>query len=239
MSQRVRGSSRGARRVGVLILGASGLVAACGGGAPALPPVRPLVIHSGVRVFPDAERMREVDEWLRGELENIREDPSFLIVTVPRETPAYPWESLLIEGDTARIGVYRGAPEARTPFMVYAHLRLMKRMGRLEEWLPEAAGAEGYELERAILDRVAEVWLFGRSVFNAEPYAPLEELVYARAHGYLDAFLLTARGDEFPEERAAWLREDPDGMETYRSWFVATFEREPPGLRDREESRRR
>ena len=62
-------------------------------------------------------------------------------------------------------------------------------------------------------------------------YDPLEELLYANENGYLDALILTARGDEFKEERGAWLKEDPEGLERYRSWFVDTFSREPPGLR--------
>jgi len=60
----------------------------------------------------------------------------------------------------------------------------------------------------------------------------LEELVYANENGYLNAMLLTARGDEFKEERQAWLKDDPEALERYRRWFVDTFSREPPGLRE-------
>jgi hypothetical protein len=55
--------------------------------------------------------------------------------------------------------------------------------------------------------------------------------MYANENGYLDAMILTARGDEFREERQAWLREDPEAQERYRKWFLTTFNREPPGLR--------
>lgn len=177
--------------------------------------------------------MEEIDAWFRPEMDNIERDPTFLIETVDRDTPAYPWESLLIEGDTARIGVEGSkSPEARTAYMIYAHLHLMKAMGRLEEFLPGAAGAQGYELERAILARVSDVWLYGRATFDAIAYEPLEELVYANESGFLDAFMLTARGEEFGEERRRWLQEDPQALERYREWFVETFDREPPGLRE-------
>ena len=206
---------------------------ACAAGPAALPDPRPLVIRSGARLHPEKPRMEEIDRWFRPQMENIEQDPTFLIETVVRDSEAYPWESLLIEGDTARIGVEGGrSPEARTAYMIYAHLHLMKVMGRLDEFLPGAEEAEGYALERAILARVSDVWLYGRGVFDATAYDPLEELTYSNESGNLDAFILTARGEEFGEERRAWLQEDPDALERYRQWFVDTFEREPPGLRE-------
>ena len=63
------------------------------------------------------------------------------------------------------------------------------------------------------------------------PSIPWRSSLYANENGYLDAMILTARGDEFKEERQAWLKEDPEALERYRKWFVDTFGREPPGLR--------
>jgi hypothetical protein len=209
------------------------LLGACATGSSGLPEPRTIVIRSGSRLHPEMTRMEEIDGWYRPQMENIEADPTFMIETVPRDTPSYPWESLLIEGTTARIGVeVTKSPEAARAFMIYAHLHLMNRMGRLDEFLPGAGGQEGYLLERALLARVADVWFYGRGLFNATAYGPLEELLFSKEAGYLDAFLLTARGDEFEEERQRWLQEEPEGLERYRRWFVDTFEREPPGLRE-------
>lgn len=208
-------------------------IGACAGGPAELPSPRPIVIRSGARLYPEKARMQEIDSWFRPEMQNIEQDPSFWIETVSRDTQAYPWESLFITGDTARIGVERSAgPEARTAFSVYAHLRLMKLWGRLEEFIPEAPDGDGFPVERAILSKVADVWLFARGVYDAQAFDPLEELTFANEEGYLDAFILTARGDDFGEERRRWLQEDPEALERYRAWFVETFEREPPGLRE-------
>lgn len=216
---------------GLLVTGLGG----CAAGASDLPDPRPLVIRSGARLYPEKPRMEEIDSWFRPQMQNIEQDPSFWIITVVRDTPAYPWESLLIQGDTANIGVEGGkSREAETAYQIYAHLHMMKTMGRLDEFLPGAPQAEGYALERAMLARVSDVWLYGRGVFDAVAYEPLEELVYSNEAGYLDAFLLTARGEEFPEERARLLQEDPESLDRYRAWFLDTFEREPPGLRDEE-----
>lgn len=212
---------------------ASLLVGACAAGPADLPDARTIVIRSGARLYPDMARMVEINAWYQPQMENIELDPSFLIETVDRDTPAYPWESMFIEGDTARIGVETGkSAEASTAFQIYAHLHLMKQMNRLDEFLPGAGGQEGFLLERAILARVADVWFFGRGVFQAQAYDPLEEILYCNEGGYLDALILTARGEEFEEERQAWLEEDPQGMERFRNWFVETFEREPPGFRE-------
>jgi hypothetical protein len=129
------------------------------------------------------------------------------------------------------VRVPRGAQESELVFHIYGHLHLMARMGRLEEWLPEAPEATGYELERAILSRTADAWILGRTVYNISPYGPLDELAYAKDGGYLDAFIFTARPSEFVADRAEWVRANPGAMERYREWFLDTFSREPPGLR--------
>lgn len=219
-----------ATRVGLLAL--TGVVTACASGPPEVPDPRPIIIYSGARIRVEPERMREINDWVTREQTNIVEDPSFLVETGLAADEVYPWEHLEFAGeDTVKVRLDPRAPDARLVFEIYAHLHLMARMGRQAEWLPEAPEATGYALERAILARVSDAWLLGRTTFDTQPYAPLDELIYAKENGYLDAFIFTARPDEFAEARAAWAREDPDRSEAYRDWFVATFNREPPGLR--------
>ena len=63
------------------------------------------------------------------------------------------------------------------------------------------------------------------------PYGPLDELAYAKEAGFLDAFIFTARPDEFAVRRAQWARANPGEVERFREWFLDTFSREPKGLR--------
>ncbi len=196
-----------------------------------LPPARGLITLSGARLPADDERMDQIDLWVRAELQNIEEDPTFLISTVFQEEPVLPWEGLVLEGDTARIRVQGGAAEARSAFLIYAHLHLMDQQGRLAEWLPDAEGLEGFELEKAIVSRTADAWYYGRSVFAWAPYSVMDEVLYSRENGYLDAYLLTARAEEFPTEREAWLDGSDGALEEYRNWFREAFETNPPGLR--------
>ena len=205
----------------------------CGSGLTVVvPPTRPIIVSSGERLRADPERMDSIVQWLEAETINIQQDPTFLIRAVPTARETLPWLGLTIEGDTASIQYDRAHPDITTVFDVYAHLHLMKSMGRLDEWLPEHADKQGFELEREIVSRAADVWLIGRAAFGAPAYGPLDELIYAKEAGYLDPFILVARSEEFAEERAAWDTDRAEELEAYRTWFRSVFDREPPGLRE-------
>jgi len=134
------------------------------------------------------------------------------------------------QGDTANVSA-QAIPGIQWPYTIYAHLHLMAAQNRLDRWLPEAAGASDFELERAILARVSDSWLYQRSIFDAPPYGILDELMYSKENGYLQAFILTARPDAFVEARRDWLAADPGAQESYVAWFRRAFERDPPGAR--------
>ena len=219
--------------LGALLIAGALAAGACAGGY-SLPSPRTLVNHTGARIYADEARLAEIDIWVREQQENIIVDPSFWIIENRSEVETYPWDALSISGDTAVVLVYASAPESGSFMSFYGHFHLMDTMDRLDEVLPEAVDAEGYELERAILSRISDAWLYGRAVFDMAPYGPLDELLFSHENGYLDAFILTARPKEFEERRDTWLQENPGREEEYRRWFVETFEREPPGLREPE-----
>jgi hypothetical protein len=223
------GRSKALARAGVL--GLASVVIGCASGPPDVPPPRPIVIHSGARIRADHDRMRKVYEWVTREETNINDDPSFWIIGQSTINEVFPWDGLRISNDTATVQIPLGGNDASLVYQIYGHLHLMVTMGRQEEWLPEAPSAVGYELERAILKRCADAWVLGRTVFDTQPFGPMDELAYASESGFLDAFIFTARPDEFAVSRTAWARENPERTEEYRDWFIETFNREPPGLR--------
>lgn len=216
-------------RLGVLALVA--LTGACSGQAPDIPRPRPIVVHSGARIRADHDHMREVNEWVLREQLNIEQDPSFWVIGSNTVTETFPWEGLEISSDSVTVRIPLGGQDASLVYQIYGHLHLMTTMGRQEEWLPEAPAAVGYELERAILTRVADAWILGRTVFDTQPFTPLDELAYAKDAGFLDAFIFTARPGEFAASRTTWTRANPGEIDRYRDWFVDTFNREPPGIR--------
>ena len=206
------------------------LLTACGGSA-AFPQPRGIIVFSGERIATDPERMEAVDLALRPHLEDIDRNPSFLISLDRQVNAAYPWTTLDIRGDTAHIAVERTAGDAQTPFLIYAHLRLMQERDELGEWVPEVREQtlSALETEEAILEYVADVWLLGRSVFDTQPHGPLDELIYARDRGFLRPFILATQPDRFDDERAAFAEENPEWEAELTDFFQRTFERDGPG----------
>ncbi len=224
--------SRKSIRRGPVTLALASLLAACSVADPPIPEPRPIVVHSGARIRAERDHMQEVNDWVTRQQRNIVEDPTFLVALDAVTEEVYLWENLRIQADTVWVSVDVRAPDTRLVHEIYGHLHLMSRVGRQEEWMPEAPTAEGYDLERAILARCADAWILGRTVFETAPYGPLDELAYAKDAGHLDAFIFTARPDEFAPARAEWARANPGAPEAYRDWFLETFNREPPGLRN-------
>lgn len=211
----------------LLVLAAAAVtVAGCGSAGLRLPEARPLVIQSGARLSPDEARLQTIYEWVDEEIRNIEQDPSFLIDVQPTSTDVYPWETLEISGDTASVRVRRTNPDLSSVYQIYAHLHLMKEMGRADEWIPEAAGMDGWEFERRVMARVSDAWLLGRASFGFVPSRLMDEIVYAREAARLDELLLVLRGHEFPAEKEAWLATQPEAEEDFLAWYRETFGRE-------------
>lgn len=236
MTDQARGGARRWRRLGLAALGMAALAgtAACAGHTPQIPMPRPIVNFAGVRIRASRARMDSVDRWVTKEADNIKKDPTFMVISNPASKNVYPWEHMRMSHDTVVVLFDPLVPETQLPFEIYGHLHLMAQMGRLGEFLPAAAHDTGFDLERAILSRVADAWLLARTVYDAAPYPPLDELIYAKEAGYLDAFIFTARPDHFADARAKWAEENPGRSKEYRTWFLKTFNREPPGLRNGE-----
>ncbi len=205
---------------------------ACGPQTIDLPTPRPLITFTGERVRAEPERVAEIDAWVRAEIDSIQLDPSFWIITSLETEQMLPWEGLGISNDTANIRIEATPPEVLSAYRIYAHLHLMKTLGRDSVWIPEANGADGFELERAILTRTSDAWLYARSIFDAIPYPVLDELMFSKEQGYLDAYILTARPEDFADARAAWIVANPGQEEEFVTWFERVFERPPPGKRE-------
>jgi hypothetical protein len=214
-----------------LILASLLFMAGCATTAP-LPQPRSVITVTGERLTASPQSMADVNEWLRTQMIDIERNPSFLIRVIQEASTHYPWSTLELTGDTAQITVQQGQGDPETPFLLYAHFRLMAERGpeALEPWLPEAHDATGFALERAILERIADVWLLGRSVFDTSPFGPLDEILFSREAGYLDEFIYAAQPDRFAAEAEAHLEANPEREASFRTWFARVFEREGPGF---------
>ncbi len=224
----------------LLVGGILGLMvlAACGAGEPPVPQTRTVIVYTGERIQVDGERMRDVQGWLQPHLDHIERDPGFLIRVNRQSEAAYPWTTTELVGDTAITAYQRAAVDSEPPFVIYAHLRLEAERNQVADWLPAAEEdptLAGLDLEEAILERVSDVWLLGRSVFDTQAHGPLDELLYANERGLLREFILATQPDRFEDERERFSQEHPDWEETLQEFFQRTFDRDGPGyLPDRD-----
>jgi len=199
----------------------------CGGGSTVLKP-RSIVNFTGERILADPEAMAQVEIWLRPQLEDIERNPSFLIRMLRENQPLYPWSRFRVLADTAQLALENNVQDAETPFLVYAHLRLMATRDELGRWLPGSEGLQGLELERAMQERIADLWLLGRSVFDTQAHGPLDEILYAREAGFLNEFILLTQPQRFEAERADYFAARPEREEAFREWFRRVFEADGP-----------
>ena len=210
------------------VLFVAAFAAACGPAQLPTPEPRPILVYSGERITADAARMGEVENWLVPELERIDLDPDFLIRLEEGREFSYPWDTLELTADTAEVTLASAAPDAQSPYMIYGYLKLMESWGELPEILADTVSQTPYELERAIVSRVSDVWLLGRSVYDTHPFGPLDELVFSKESGYLEDFILATQGERFAEEAAAHSAANPSRAAEYADWFRTIFMVEGP-----------
>jgi len=220
-----------ARRVGPLVFGLLTviLIGACAQSVTVAPDPRPIVNRQGARLALDDDRAQEIYRWVDRQLQEIRENPSFWVITNSSTSDLLPWETLDLTptGDSATVQFPNTVPDVQQVYQIYAHLNITRTRGEIEEWLPGADSLAGWDLEVAIVDRMAEAWLLGRASYSFTPYVPVDQLVYASEEGMLEPLLLSLRGFEYPDARDAWLEANPEGEAEFRAWYRDTLGGEP------------
>lgn len=225
------------RRMPVLVgFALAALGTACSQAPELAPDPRPIVNRQGARLSLEDDRAQEIYRWVDAQIEEIEQNPSFWVITTPSSSDLLPWETLDLTptGDSATIQYPNTVPDVARVYQIYAHLHITRVRGTIAEWLPGADTLSGWDLEVAIVDRMAEAWLLGRASYSFTPYPPVDQLVYASEEGMLEPLLFSLRGFEYPEARDAWLEANPDGEAEFREWYEDTLGGEPePIARER------
>lgn len=162
--------------------------------------------------------MRERSRALRRDLE---EDPEVLYYTAfgrPAEAgepaPALPWNAIDVVTDSLAAVITPGnLREADRAYVNYAVLRM--RAVRAD---PDVPCETLMERELRAVDGFVEGWIVARTLFGGPPYAPLDELAFARRDGVL-AGLLAARDDrQLGGCLRVWSAAHADAIEAYGRW---------------------
>lgn len=220
-----RRSAAHATRVAVLGAVLIAAATACAQGPLLAPDPRPIVNRQGARIALDDDRAQEIYLWVDAQIDEIQQNPSFWVISSESSSDLLPWETLDLTatGDSATVQVPATVPDVQQIYQIYAHLHIMQVRGTIAEWLPGADTLSGWDLEVAIVDRMAEAWLLGRASYSFTPYAPVDQILYASESGMLEPLLLSLRGFEFPEARDAWLESNPGGEAEFRAWYEGTL----------------
>ncbi len=219
-----RTGSRRALRAGVGALVAV-TAAACARGPEVAPDPRPIVNRQGTRLLLEDDRAQEIFRWVDAQIAEIEQNPSFWVISSASSSDLLPWETLDLTptGDSATVQYPTTVPDVARVYQIYAHLHIARVRGTVADWLPGGDTLTGWDLEVAMVDRMAEAWLLGRASYSFTPYPPVDQLVYASEAGMLEPLLLSLRGFEFPDARDAWLEENPDGEAEFREWHETTL----------------
>jgi len=171
--------------------------------------------------------LRTMLEQARILYDDLVEDPRVLYVlgfgppaTADEPEPAYPWNAVRPTSDsTVNVVTPGNLREADRAYHNYAVMRMREVRG--ED--PDDPCDDLVEREQAVLSNFVDGWILARTLFGGPPYAPLDELAFARRAGHLPA-LLAARGDASVGAcTAVWAEEHPEAIEAYLAWRDEAF----------------
>lgn len=171
--------------------------------------------------------LRAMLEQARILYDDLVEDPRVLYVlgfgppaTADDPGPAYPWNAVIPTSDsTVNVVTPGNLREADRAYHNYAVMRMREVRG--ED--PDDPCDDLVDREQAVLSSFIDGWILARTLFGGPPYAPLDELAFARPAGHLPA-LLAARGDASVGACAAtWAEDHPEAVEAYLAWRGEAF----------------
>ena len=203
--------------------------AACTQRPEVAPDPRPIVNRQGTRLNLEDDRAQEIFRWVDAQIAEIEQNPSFWVISSASSSDLLPWETLDLTatGDSATVQYPTTVPDVAQIYQIYAHLNITRVRGTIADWLPGADTLAGWDLEVAMVERMADAWLLGRASYSFTPYAPVDQLVYAASAGMLEPLLLSLRGFEYPDARDAWLAANPNGEAEFREWYESTLGGDP------------
>jgi hypothetical protein len=182
---------------------------------------------SGLTLEFSSTEVRAILDTTRALERNLQEDPRVLYFTLigpsveaDSADAAYPWNAVEVRTDSvATILTPGNLREADRAYYNYA----VTRMQLVRELDPDVPCDELVEREIAAVSAFVDGWLSSRLLFGGLPFAPLDEVVFAREQGQL-AGMLAAKGDrQLGACVAEWIASHPGAVEEYRSWRDARF----------------
>jgi len=153
--------------------------------------------------------------------DELQEDPQVLYYTSygPELAPdrgelALPWNAVDVVTDSMAAIVTPGnLREADRAYYNYAVLRMHAVRDD-----PDVPCDELFEREMEAVEGFIDGWIVARTLFGGPAFAPLDELVFARAARVLDGFVAAGSDRHLGGCLDVWRDEHPGAIERYDAW---------------------
>jgi len=168
-------------------------------------------------------RMNDTTDALR---ENLELDPLVAYYSSFDEpvdetagTLALPWNAVDVLTDSLAAVLTPGnLREADRAYVNYAVIRMRNVRGD-----PDVSCDAIMALEVEAVSAFADGWVVARALFGGPPYAPLDELAFAREDGVLAGLIGEAGNPQLGGCLAIWREEHSAEMQSYREWRESRF----------------
>lgn len=209
-------------------------VALCGvmGPAPAAAQYT-LTAPNGDTVQFESAALRTMLDTARALWADLEADPRVFYITpagspvgrdpVPADEPeaAYPWNAIRVVDDSV-IEVYRLPANLREADRAYYNYAV-QRMRVVRGADPDVPCDSLLALEEKVVGSFIDGWILSRTLFGGPPFAPLDELVFARRAGHLRALLARRNDAQVGACAGQWVEENPERVSAYDRWSLETF----------------
>ncbi|MFQ5745877.1 MAG: hypothetical protein ACE5HF_01500 [Gemmatimonadota bacterium] len=182
---------------------------------------------SGAELVIPLEEVRSMLADARALYRDLEEDPRVLYrldvgAAVPEKTPesAFPWNRLQVNSDSVATVITPGnLREADRAYYNYAVMRM--RVVRGED--PDVSCDSLVALEERVVSSFTDGWIVARTLFGSVPFAPLDELAFARKAGHLRGLIAARRDRQLGACADRWAEDHADEVEAFREWRRRSF----------------
>ena len=188
-----------------------------------------LTAESGDTVQFESADLRAMLDTSRALYADLQEDPRVRYVTpavrekVSADDPesSYPWNVVTVVDDsTADLQrLPANLREADRAYYNYA----VQRMRVVRGADPDVPCDSVLALEESVVGSFVDGWILSRTLFGGPPFAPLDELVFARHAGLLRPLLARRKDRQVGACAGQWAEENLERIAAYEAWRMEKF----------------
>ena len=167
------------------------------------------------------DRLVEMNDTTEALRENLETDPEVLYftgfadpVTPASSRDALPWNAIEVLTDSSAAVLTPGnLREADRAYANYAVIRMQAVRAD-----PDVRCDELMEREVRAVESFVDGWIVARTLYGGPPFAPLDELAFAREAGVLPGLIADAGDPQLGGCLAVWRADHEEEIRAYQAW---------------------